>query len=223
MFSSLPSRTVPPRSRPDWWTGRRLQRRLAVRWASWRASAWLMAALGRSFFSFLKSAWADDLVGTLFVGWVDDLKVGDVRAVPEGKFYLTRVPEGYFALQWKCTHLGCLVHWMPHEKVAHGDDGFAAKGRFRCPCHCATFNRTARSTADRRRGLLIVTPSESRGTRSRLRLIHPGLSVGSALARETRCPLSEPRANSRGHHPRQGHRCTAPSAAAPRDDRRTRW
>ncbi len=64
------------------------------------------------------------------------LKVGDPPlVVREGKYYLSRLPEGIVALYWRCTHLGCTVPW---------DE---ASGQFRCPCHGSVYTRTGQNVA----------------------------------------------------------------------------
>jgi len=63
-------------------------------------------------------------------GMVDQFKPGDVKAVPHGQFYLSRLEDGSFiALSRVCTHLGCAVPW---------DDEAQA---FVCPCHGSAFDR----------------------------------------------------------------------------------
>ena len=84
--------------------------------------------------------------GTVVAGSVTDFKVGDVKQVREGKFYLTRVPEGFIALYWKCPHLGCTVPWAAQDPAMPGppdggDLAFTDKGRFKCPCHGSIYNR----------------------------------------------------------------------------------
>jgi cytochrome b6-f complex iron-sulfur subunit len=56
------------------------------------------------------------------------------------------VPEGFFALYWKCPHLGCTVPWAPQDPAMPGPPGggdlsFTDKGRFKCPCHGSIYNR----------------------------------------------------------------------------------
>ena len=67
-----------------------------------------------------------------------DYQVGEVKVVQEGKFYLSRVPEGFLALWWKCPHLGCTVPWKPDDPTM---DQLAPKGRFNCPCHGSIYDR----------------------------------------------------------------------------------
>lgn len=55
--------------------------------------------------------------------------------VRQGKFYISRLPEGIMALYWKCTHLGCTVPWNE------------AEGQFHCPCHGSVFTRTGQNIA----------------------------------------------------------------------------
>ncbi len=70
------------------------------------------------------------------VGSPNDFKVGDVKYFVEGKFYLTRLEEGFMALYQKCPHVGCTVPWRPEFQF--GD----RTGWFRCPCHGSTYDRT---------------------------------------------------------------------------------
>jgi cytochrome b6-f complex iron-sulfur subunit len=72
------------------------------------------------------------------VGSPNDFKVGDVKYFVEGKFYLSRVEEGFMALYQKCPHVGCTVPWRPeftHDKAP------GVTGLFRCPCHGSTYLR----------------------------------------------------------------------------------
>ncbi|TAK22162.1 MAG: cytochrome B6 [Chloroflexota bacterium] len=76
--------------------------------------------------------------GKVLAGKPEDLKVGDAKYVREGKFYLTRTPDGFLALYQKCPHLGCVVPWKPDDPT---EDSLAAKGRFNCPCHGSIYDR----------------------------------------------------------------------------------
>ncbi|MDP2660707.1 MAG: Rieske 2Fe-2S domain-containing protein [Dehalococcoidia bacterium] len=81
---------------------------------------------------------------TFRVGKVEDFAVGSVTHSQEGKFYLSRVPEGFLAMWQKCTHLGCTVPWVSREK---SEDDISGQGRFNCPCHGSIYNRYGVVTA----------------------------------------------------------------------------
>jgi cytochrome b6-f complex iron-sulfur subunit len=66
---------------------------------------------------------------------LQDIKVGDVVTVREGKYYLTRTDDGIMALYWKCVHLGCTVPWNEGAK------------KFQCPCHGSVYNITGQNVA----------------------------------------------------------------------------
>jgi cytochrome b6-f complex iron-sulfur subunit len=120
---------------------RRFSRRLAIRWAGWGSVLLVVAGWANGFLSFFYPNKTGAFGGTITAGSVEELKVGDVKSVADGKFYVTRVPEGFIALWWKCPHLGCTVPWRENDPVMPGDEGFAQKGRFNCPCHGSIYNR----------------------------------------------------------------------------------
>lgn len=63
-------------------------------------------------------------------GRVESFEPGDVKAIPEGMLYLSRLEDGSFiAMSKTCTHLGCTVPW--DQKLQ----------KFVCPCHGSTFAR----------------------------------------------------------------------------------
>jgi len=76
--------------------------------------------------------------GKVLAGKPEDLKEGDVKYVRDGKFYLSRVPEGIIALYQKCPHLGCVVPWRPDQQT---EDRLASAGRFNCGCHGSIYDR----------------------------------------------------------------------------------
>jgi len=124
----------------------RVSRRMWFRWVGWGAVLAILAQWSIGFVSFFTPKRLGAFGGTVTAGLVADFKLGDVKVIREGKFYVTRVPEGFFALYWKCPHLGCTVPWadgdpaMPGPPGA-GDQAFTDHGRFKCPCHGSIYNR----------------------------------------------------------------------------------
>ena len=76
--------------------------------------------------------------GKVLAGKLEDFKLGEPTYVRDGKFYISRVPDGLLALYQKCPHLGCVVPWHPDDPT---EDQIAPKGRFNCPCHGSIYNR----------------------------------------------------------------------------------
>ena len=63
-------------------------------------------------------------------GLVAEFKPGEVKAVPQGQFYISCQEDGSFiALSRTCTHLGCSVPWNEEQN------------KFICPCHGSTFDK----------------------------------------------------------------------------------
>ena len=118
--------------------GLRIPRRLVLRWGLWGL---ILAILGQMSVSLLGFFWPKKVGAfgsVVTAGNVGDFKVGDVKRVPAGKFYISHVPEGFLALRWKCTHLGCAVPWRPDDPSM---DKVEAKGRFNCNCHQSIYDR----------------------------------------------------------------------------------
>jgi len=70
--------------------------------------------------------------GTKFIeaGRVESFTPGNVKAVPEGMFFLARLEDhSFIALSRTCTHLGCALSWNETQE------------KFVCPCHGSTFDR----------------------------------------------------------------------------------
>ncbi len=72
--------------------------------------------------------------------------VEEVRAMPVGtityfreqRVYLSRLEGGVLAMYRKCTHLGCVVPWVPNEP---SEDDISEHGKFNCPCHGGIYDR----------------------------------------------------------------------------------
>ena len=76
--------------------------------------------------------------GKVLLGKPEDFKLGEPKYVRDGKFYMSRVPDGLLALYQKCPHLGCVVPWRPDDPSM---DDIEPKGRFNCPCHGSIYDR----------------------------------------------------------------------------------
>ncbi|MBI2883376.1 MAG: ubiquinol-cytochrome c reductase iron-sulfur subunit [Candidatus Methylomirabilis oxyfera] len=125
------SSSVPP-------NGTRLSRRHFLRAAFVGAAGIFAVEMAGSFAYFFRPKNVLGLGQKFKVGKVEDFAIGSITHHQEGKFYLSRVPEGFLAMWHKCTHLGCTVPWIGQEK---SEDDLAAQGRFNCPCHGSIFNR----------------------------------------------------------------------------------
>lgn len=113
----------------------------------WGLFGSLLVMLGAGTFGFLEYFYPRKVGafgGKITVpGTVSDYPVYTVQVVPEGKFYLSHVPEGLLALYWKCKHLGCTVPWHPDEEF----QGTTPTGVFHCPCHGSIYLRTGQNVA----------------------------------------------------------------------------
>jgi len=72
-----------------------VSRRKLLRWFGW---ATLLVILGELLAGFLPFFWpkkTGTFGGNVLAGSVGDYKVGDVKKVVEGKFFISRVPEGF--------------------------------------------------------------------------------------------------------------------------------
>jgi cytochrome b6-f complex iron-sulfur subunit len=54
---------------------------------------------------------------------------------PESGIFVVNSPQGFYAMQAICTHLGCLTAWKPEQ------------GIIACPCHGSKFSRDGTKTA----------------------------------------------------------------------------
>lgn len=67
----------------------------------------------------------------ILAGKIEDFPPATVTAIPQGRFFLSRLEDGGFlALSRTCSHLGCSLNWD------------AEKGKFICPCHGSSFSLT---------------------------------------------------------------------------------
>lgn len=70
----------------------------------------------------------------LEVGPVSDLPVGKAKPVvfENRNVMVIHVKAGFFAVDMKCTHLGCMVEWLEDKQVLF------------CPCHAGYFDYQGR-------------------------------------------------------------------------------
>lgn len=97
---------------------------------SWGALAGLVSLeMGALTLAYLQPRLAQGEFGSVITaGKVDDFPPGSVTHISNGRFYLSRLPDGGFlAFYQRCTHLGCNVPWDQ------------AEGAFVCPCHNSKF------------------------------------------------------------------------------------
>ncbi|WP_272701270.1 QcrA and Rieske domain-containing protein [Desulfovibrio sp. Fe33] len=116
-------------------SGGRFGRRAFFNWIWTVLGLAALAELGWLGISFLASRRDRNRPGhtesVIKAGEVSAFAPGTVTAVPQGRFYLARLPDGGFlALSRTCTHLGCSVPWDEE------------KGAFVCPCHGSSFSLT---------------------------------------------------------------------------------
>lgn len=76
--------------------------------------------------------------GQVLAGKPEDFPLGEPKYIRDGKFYVSRVPDGLLALYQKCPHLGCVVPWKSGDP---SEDPIQANGRFNCPCHGSIYDR----------------------------------------------------------------------------------
>lgn len=64
-------------------------------------------------------------------GYPAEYPVGEIstRWVQSQRVWITRTPQGFYALLARCTHLGCTPIWLSSED------------KFKCPCHGSGFHR----------------------------------------------------------------------------------
>src|SRR5215813_9752366 len=75
----------------------RVRRRMMFRWMGWGAILVLLGQWSIGFVSFFTPKRLGAFGGNVVAGAVTDFQVGDVKQVRDGKFYITRVPEGFMA------------------------------------------------------------------------------------------------------------------------------
>jgi cytochrome b6-f complex iron-sulfur subunit len=70
---------------------------------------------------------------------IQAMPVGTVSYYIDQRLYISKVEaNGILVMYRKCTHLGCVVPWVPGDP---SDDNLAKTGRFHCPCHGGQYDR----------------------------------------------------------------------------------
>ena len=115
-----------------------VSRRKLLRWVGWTGILLVLGQLAVSFLPFFWPRKVGAFGGRVLAGNVSDYDVGDVKKITEGKFFISRVPEGFLALWQRCPHLGCSVPWDANGPSL---DSIKPQGRFNCPCHGSQYDR----------------------------------------------------------------------------------
>lgn len=59
-----------------------------------------------------------------------EIPLGQLVVLPEQRLYLLHAPEGFVAMNARCTHLGCMTRYLAEDN------------RIVCPCHGSSFDAT---------------------------------------------------------------------------------
>lgn len=119
-----------------------LSRREFLGKAWWGVTGVFVVGSGAALLASVRPKLAEGSFGAkIEIGSVDEIRAipqGVVVPYKEGRLFISRVESGLLALYRRCTHLGCVVPWVPEESAL---DGLASSGRFNCPCHGSMFDR----------------------------------------------------------------------------------
>lgn len=111
------------------------RRRSFLRTVMWSSAGLVLAESALAGLALFWPRKVEGFGSKIRAGKISDFPVGSVTRFRDGKFYLSRLPEGIIALYWKCPHLGCTVPWNE------------AEGMFHCPCHASVYERTGQNVA----------------------------------------------------------------------------
>lgn len=111
------------------------KRRSFLRTVMWSSAGLVLAESALAGLALFWPRKVEGFGSRIRAGTIDEFPVGSITRVRDGKFYISRLPEGIIALYWKCPHLGCTVPWEEGE------------GLFICPCHASVYDTTGQNIA----------------------------------------------------------------------------
>jgi len=111
------------------------KRRSFLRTVMWSSAGLVLAESALAGLALFWPRKVEGFGSKIRAGKISDFPVGSVTRFRDGKFYLSRLPEGLIALYWKCPHLGCTVPWNESERMFH------------CPCHGSIYDPTGQNVA----------------------------------------------------------------------------
>lgn len=111
------------------------KRRSFLRTVMWSSAGLVLAESALAGLALFWPRKVEGFGSKIRAGKISDFPIGSVTRFRDGKFYISRLPEGIIALYWKCPHLGCTVPWVAEE------------GMFHCPCHASVYEATGQNVA----------------------------------------------------------------------------
>jgi len=129
----------------------KVSRRGLVIISFWTGMAAMLAGIGATILNSLWPRGVTGFGGTIFIGTVDEIPVGEKVRNVEAKAWIVRLnaeqaarngaPEGGILALWqKCPHLGCTVPWRPEYSRVDPRNNERYAGWFLCPCHGSTYS-----------------------------------------------------------------------------------
>ena len=108
----------------------RIERRTFLKRTAAVAGGLTCAASAGLLYTFLKPNVVREIPPRFRAGPPDDFQSNSAVYIEDYRLFVVRDSEsGFYALSSVCTHLGCLVNWLPD--ASRGYMG----GRIACPCH----------------------------------------------------------------------------------------
>ena len=111
------------------------KRRRFLRTVMWSSAGLVLAESALAGLALFWPRKVEGFGSKIRAGKLEEFPVGSMTRFRDGKFYISRLPEGIMALYWKCPHLGCTVPWEATENL------------FICPCHASVYENTGQNIA----------------------------------------------------------------------------